>query len=119
MTDRELLELAGKAAGLKGCMTECPFGNPLFEIDCGNGHFPQWSPLTDDGDEARLESKLSLHVEWFDGCVTVRKSARRVFCLERYIDHGGDKQRARRYAGVRAAGGIEVAMEAIASEAKP
>lgn len=59
MTDRELLEAAAKAAGIKvgwresvGCL--CYSGSPYH---CA------WNPLTDDGDALRLAVALRLNVE--------------------------------------------------------
>ena len=52
MTDRELLELAAKAAGIAHV-------TPMM-IEWG-----QWNPLTDDGDALRLAVKLALF-ESFD-----------------------------------------------------
>ena len=63
MTDRELLELAAKAAGIK-----------FSEIGGGARYAPQpgimqpyvpWNPLTDDGDALRLAVKLGLHARQF------------------------------------------------------
>lgn len=53
MTDRELLELAAKAAGIEvtGCVAD---GIPHR---FGGGY---WNPLTDDGDALRLAVKLNL-----------------------------------------------------------
>jgi hypothetical protein len=57
MTDKELLELAAKAAGIEydfcrpelgGCQIRKPFVSGF------------WNPLTDDGDALRLAVKLSL-----------------------------------------------------------
>ena len=57
MTDRELLELAAKAAGIElkwsGEMDVPPRMQPSWE---------SWSPLTDDGDALRLAVKVELHV---------------------------------------------------------
>ena len=61
MTDRELLELAAKAAG----MVIRPFSNgmPLYWDETGK--IPQkWNPLTDDGDALRLAVKLRINVQW-------------------------------------------------------
>ena len=49
MSDRELLELAAKAAGIEHV-------TPMM-IEWG-----QWNPLTDDGDALRLAVKLGLHM---------------------------------------------------------
>ena len=61
MTDRELLVLAAKAAGIE--IEPHPNGR-LFEhlvfIEKGGGN---WNPLTDDGDALRLAVKLGLDVE--------------------------------------------------------
>lgn len=57
MTDRELLELAAKAAGIDAWWSE-PFGFMLLRTD-GNR---KWSPLDNDGDALRLAVKLRLMV---------------------------------------------------------
>ena len=59
MTDRELLELAAKAAGIE-LTWDCTdrFGEPWTVIKgvvCA-----YWNPLTDDGDALRLAVKLNL-----------------------------------------------------------
>ena len=63
-TDRELLELAAKAAGL-------PYIKPLPEYDGSLGlevgsdnpmRCRSWNPLTDDGDALRLAVELGLSV---------------------------------------------------------
>ena len=60
-----------------------------------------WDPLHNDGDEARLEAALSMDVRWLaDGVGVGAPNNRR---WEFFADHGGDKQKARRRAGVRAA----------------
>lgn len=64
MTDRELLELAAKAAGIDllywqgdaGWLCETVDGSPRF---C-------WNPLTDDGDALRLAVNLRLELRQFD-----------------------------------------------------
>lgn len=109
-TDRELLELAAKAAGLfivgyddvnlKGiAATEIPIKNLPFV----------WNPLTDDGDVARLESVTSISVMWHSTSVSARTpdffDGRKVF-HEFYAEHGGSKQKARRHASTMAAAEI-------------
>jgi hypothetical protein len=54
MTDRELLELAAKAAGIECKKT--PIGFYLSDED------RNWNPLTDDGDALRLAVKLKLSI---------------------------------------------------------
>jgi hypothetical protein len=52
--DRELLELAAKAAGR---------GSQWWMESTWNGPDKEWNPLTDDGDALRLAVKLGLIVE--------------------------------------------------------
>jgi hypothetical protein len=54
MIDKELLELAAKAAGVECKKT--PIGFYLLDED------RNWNPLTDDGDALRLAVKLKLRV---------------------------------------------------------
>lgn len=77
MTDRELLEMAAKAAG-RDVIWKCGMhqGAPhegLF--DRCTGHVTNWNPLADDGDALRLAVKLRLdvsingdiHAAWWHG----------------------------------------------------
>ena len=58
MTDKELLELAAKAAGIEGHWVGGDF-NTFFRTY--NGYqMGWWNPLTDDGDALRLAMKLNL-----------------------------------------------------------
>lgn len=61
MTDRELLELAAKAAGIR---YHSYIDSELFGrgINIGEVDVPLWSPLDDDGDALRLAVKLGMHV---------------------------------------------------------
>ena len=59
MTDKELLELAAKAAGIEVLGVS-------FEMDGSFAGFPTggqkvWNPLTDDGDALRLAVKLEIY----------------------------------------------------------
>lgn len=58
MTDRELLELAAKAAGIKYTIKDGVF------VAHGNKNEPPipWNPLEDDGDALQLACKLALVV---------------------------------------------------------
>jgi hypothetical protein len=59
MSDRELLELAAKAAGIKlGGETDSGFS---IEIE-SEPYVATWNPLTDDGDALRLAVKLRLRL---------------------------------------------------------
>ena len=92
MTDRELLELAAKAAGLKW-VEPTPDGMP-------------WSPLTDDGDALRLAVKLRIHVRHFPH--DVEAQVKRDYWHE---DNGADPYAATRRAIVRAAAEIGKGMK--------
>lgn len=61
MTDKELLELAAKAAELP----ECGWMGPAFMYVKDNT-FTDWNPLTDDGDALRLAVKLRLTIKHDD-----------------------------------------------------
>jgi hypothetical protein len=63
-TDRELLELAAKAAGLG--FTVPVFGVPPFMgLRLIGGAL--WNPLTDDGDALRLACKLNMRLDLYTG----------------------------------------------------
>ncbi|RIJ00250.1 hypothetical protein DXK93_27195 [Achromobacter sp. K91] len=67
-SDRELLELAAKAAGLT--IVHMPLSGPgILE---GPGMGSSWNPLTDDGDALRLACELRIHVGFFRGMVAVQ-----------------------------------------------
>jgi hypothetical protein len=66
MTDRELLELAAKAAELP----ECGWMGPAFMYVKDNT-FTEWDPLTDDGDALRLAVKLRMHVSIFADAIGI------------------------------------------------
>jgi hypothetical protein len=70
MTDRELLEMAAKAAGYgesRTCIDE------WFWVLTDDGDWHSWNPLTDDGDALRLAVKLGLDIDrTAKGWVTVR-----------------------------------------------
>jgi hypothetical protein len=56
MIERELLELAAKAAGI----TLGEYWTPHL----GRHHDHCWNPLTDDGDALRLAVKLEIRIDW-------------------------------------------------------
>jgi hypothetical protein len=110
MTDRELLELAAKAAGLVGYeyYAEDDGAWECMACDPGGSSSAYWDPLTDDGDALRLAVKLDMKV------FHAAKSAYAIpshdgvgmEVQDRYIDAGGDKYAATRRAIVRAAASI-------------
>ena len=114
MTDRELLELAAKAAGLK--IDKSPYngggvGNDGFDafgravLDWHNG--TTWNPLTDDGDALRLAVQLKMDVkQWQDNSIAV-------VVWDKYAieDATGDRYAATRRSIVRAAAEIGRSMK--------
>jgi hypothetical protein len=61
MTDRELLELAAKAAGFTDAVWAAEQAS-ICTVQAGKGFRPFWNPLADDGDALRLAVKLGLLV---------------------------------------------------------
>ncbi|HGO6078317.1 hypothetical protein QZM82_13305 [Burkholderia cepacia] len=105
MSDRELLELAAKAAGIDARRLPHAWPN-RFDDD-------QWNPLIDDGDALRLAVKLNIRI--------APVANGRDVCAAFYTDHpfeasvethGTDKQASVRRAIVRAAAEIAKAREA-------
>lgn len=108
-TDRELLELAAKAAGI-----ERSVGGDLWS----NARGTLWEPLTDDGDALRLAVKLKLnvwHSKWPSG--KLYAAAQRIWHVNdsMYYDdgvaHDHDPYAATRRAIVRAAAEIGRSMK--------
>lgn len=69
-TDRELLELAAKAAGIAKPFQVLRNGTWVFD----EPRVKNWNPLTDDGDALRLAVKLNLRIENFGDVVQVVQS---------------------------------------------
>jgi len=63
-TDRELLELAAKAAGIEHPGGQHSIHNDGRLWDCKALRW--WNPLTDDGDALRLASRLLIDMQFFD-----------------------------------------------------
>lgn len=102
MTDRELLELAAKAAGIKRSIDW--IGHPEYN--------PEWNPLTDDGEALRLAVKLNIEFACFDkeqqtNAGVWTPDSKSYDCMTPY---NGNKQAAVRRAIVRAAAAIGKAM---------
>ena len=95
MTDRELLELAAKAAGIEVIGPMGDDGLTLF-----NGK--HWNPLADDGDALRLAVKLRFEIDMGRGRIAIRQSVG-IKILE---DFNHDPHAATRRAIVRAAAEI-------------
>jgi hypothetical protein len=112
--DRELLELAAKAAGI-GRLTWCKVYNVGGnEVDCSDMAYVEsdspdeatayWDPLNDDGDALRLAVKLQMSFAR-DGRVSMAIGDGQMF-EEQMQDFGGDPYAATRRAIVRAAAEI-------------
>lgn len=86
-TDRELLELAAKAAGY----------SPAVVTDDGvvllRGVRVRWSPLTDDGDRYRLIAALKMGID-FDECTVWKRLPNSVFIQEFWGGDCGDEAHA-------------------------
>lgn len=101
MNDREMLELAAKAAGIRLGEFWTPF--------LGRHHAQAWNPLTDDGDALRLAVKLGMEV-YIDThpegceCTEVKTFAPHPDWI--IINHEGNPSAATRHAIVRAAAAI-------------
>ena len=62
MTDRQLMELAAKAAGIEYGTDRTDCGLSLTSLDGRHRSLPKWNPLTDDGDALRLAVTLGLDI---------------------------------------------------------
>ena len=118
MTDRELLELAAKAAGLRVGFEPNRVERGRYDLYWSHVHhrlcwhgktagseYPVpvfWNPLTDDGDALRLAVKLELQLDLRHSFHTVRVYG----AAEGRIDESGDPLAATRRAIVRAAAEI-------------
>ena len=120
MTDRELLELAAKAAGVAvhhwshvDC-PDCPDAVPVL-TDGINTEIVVWNPLLDDGDALRLAVKLSFcQTQWFahnPPDVMIGYKTPDGEGHNWIEDHNGDPEAATRRAIVRAAAEIGRAMK--------
>lgn len=122
-SDRELLELAAKAAGLQLCGyswigeneddEEFETLDAAFVKNCPEQDVAtMWNPLTDDGDALRLAVKLGLKLEKHEEYYPYFSAEKvpDVFIAEDVIKNGGDELAATRRAIVRAAAAIGEAM---------
>lgn len=108
-TDRKMLELVAKTAGVKIARYQDPceyykeWG--IFPVGaCDHTEF--WNPLTDDGDALRLAVKLLLRVEHTDHAVHVGPSGEDDTASESVNSTTLPRERATRRAIVRAAAEI-------------
>jgi hypothetical protein len=110
MNDKELLELAAKAAGIE--IKEWDMGAvPMIHGNTESGTLFRdlWNPLTDDADALRLAVKLDMNVEVWNPFKEVWVVAEGYDVIEE--PWGEDKLAATRRAIVRAAAEIGRGME--------
>lgn len=100
MTDKELLELAAKAAGIIN-QGYCESGF-LFTGTGESGAFYKWNPLTNDGDALRLAVKCALKISHTTDSVIVSVNG----IVRSVRSYYGDPYAATRRAIVRAAAEI-------------
>ena len=69
MTDKEMLELAAKAAGVNGHHPndKDPGLHLASEPSYSQGVWTYWNPFLDDGDALRLAAKLKISIGWTIG----------------------------------------------------
>ena len=110
MNDRELLELAAKAAQIMVNPWHEKYGLLLSDFD-----FEPWNPLTDDGDALRLAVKLGLAIRVLEKCVFVESDPETLLGQSQYSElemyGNSDPYAATRRAIVRAAAEIGKAMK--------
>lgn len=116
MTDRELLELAAKAAGIKydqEASKPNPVSGAWFGLWLTYDREPteydrrRWNPLCDDGDALRLAVKLRLDIDHHQSSVNVWDG----YIGTGRLPNGDDPYAATRRAIVRAAAEIGKAMK--------
>ena len=116
MNDKELLELAAKAAGMNAGGEYVDGGDEFTHLRVqrakGQKWF-KWNPLTDDGDALRLAVKLNIEFATLDDLRQANAGvwsadAKPYDCMTPY---NGDKQAAVRRAIVRAAAASGEAMQ--------
>ena len=113
MTDREMLDLAARAAGYVVESHHISGGawvRPVGEMPDADGDYPGlflWRPREDDGDALRLAVKLLFEIDMGRGCIGIRH-ATGIKVLEAF-NH--DPYAATRRAIVRAAAEIGRQME--------
>ena len=101
MEDKELIELAAKAAGLRVKVAS----NSGIGLKV-HGNCNWWNPLTDDGDALRLAVKLEIELWFGNGGLNASGMS-----MDIEEDYGEDPAAATRRAIVRAAAAIGEAMK--------
>lgn len=94
MNDRELLEMAAKAAGYSGAWIKWPGARHPLDVELGFFHGSDgsvWNPFASDGGALRLAVKLRMEIDHnhdADNCLWVSvRVPRQVFCaVEEFAD---------------------------------
>ena len=104
MNDKELLELAAKAAGY---IPVGEFEGGLFLVSqAGNGTYRVWDPLDSDAQALRLAVKLRIELEFYDGFEEVFATENTIEAISQTEPYKNDPYAATRRAIVRAAAEI-------------
>ncbi len=106
MTDKELVELAAKAAAIKGHFFELGGTTGMFwlEDEKGESIGKSWSPLLNDGDALKLAVRLGIVIS--PGEIDTACGGWSDIGEQIYEDHGNDPYAATRRVIVRAAAEI-------------
>ncbi len=125
ITDRELLELAAKAAGVRHVVYSNGYSGALglMQLDLADRQTIAWSPLADDGDALRLAVRLEVELTFSTARKTVYAQTKHLLGISKdgeasYQAHeyfkepyGQDKDAATRRSIVRAAAEIGKGMQ--------
>ncbi|MDG9927462.1 MULTISPECIES: hypothetical protein [unclassified Pseudomonas] len=110
MTDRELLELAAKAAGVEGQYFESENGIHIHTGIYRPGLDYYWNPLISDSEALRLAVNLQFDLSLGHGGASVKICGRRILAEELCHPDSGEDLACARRAIVRAAAEIGRAM---------
>ena len=105
-TDRELLEMAARAAGIEIVPCTCGYEQWPFKYAEGQGEYGHWNPLAADGDALRLAVELGLNFTTGDLACAASWPPHKAWVNEVVEAHQGDRASATRRAIVRAAAAI-------------
>lgn len=99
---RETLALAAKAIGHELHFNEVG----VAQLWKDGKYLCFWEPHESDGDCARMEAALGIDIHWENVHVEVFHEDVG-YATECYLDHGGDRAAARRYASTRMAAAVQ------------
>lgn len=110
MSEREMLEYAAKACGLRAQW--CATSRTMLLLDTeSNAGCEEWNPKDNSGDGAEMEAKLGIEIKWFEYDCDASVGDEHTYRTEHYKDHDDEKQPARRMASLRVAAEIGKAMK--------